>query len=516
MILSLKADEKARLFGLPVVNLFQKRANYSSLILIPESIAEKYKTICFENNEINIKVATANPEDEFIISFLENLKVSEKKTLEIYVSTPESIEYALEWYKDENLNPEALNKELKREKEIIEKKINKFSPLESYTSLDTILDHAIFSKASEVHLECIPEYARIFYHVNGLHEIAKIPEPVGSKLVGELKQMSHLRSGHIHQKGDFFKLYKNEFYHIVTTIFPMPVGIKVNIEISDMNEDRFNLSRLGMQEETIKSVLHSLRTDNGLFLVTGNFGSGRTYTMYALLSLFMKKGKKVATVENDIDCFIDGFKQLEVRPLEGKTYISGLKEVIQSGYDSILLDGLRDTQTARYVQTEVSRDKIIVVPFSDQTISGAVYHLEELGFTKDQIARDLKLIINQRLLLKLCPNCRVEKSLSPSDKEDIKKEINNLPKTSNHSNIKLKEYMHSGCPSCNATGFSGHIAIFEALPIDDEIRSLIINGTLDIKEKDILKKKGLISLKQDGLIKVSEGVTTLDEIERVS
>jgi type IV pilus assembly protein PilB len=515
MELQIKSDEKARLLGLPMVNLFQKKANFQSLILIPESFANKNKIVCFESSEDMIKVATSLPEEDSNILFLEDLKNREKKNVEVYVAYPEAINYALEWYKDDAIDPRTIQKiDAKEEQE--EKKIKKITELKAYSSIDDILDHAIFSSAHEVHFDCTPEYARIFYHINGLHEIAKIPEPAGAKIVNDIREMSHLRQNHIHQKGDFFKLYKNNFYHIITTIFPMPVGIKVNIEINELDDDRFNLARLGMQEEVIKKVLHSLKTDSGLFLVTGPAGSGRTYTMYALLSLLMRKGKKVSTIENDIECFIEGFDQIEVRPLEGKTYASGLKQASRKDSNAILLDGLRDMQTTSLVKNEISQNKIVFVPFNDGSISQAIYHMEELGFSKQDIAKDLKLIINQRLLLRLCPNCRLEKSLSAEEKKEDLKELNNLPKTSKHSNIKIKEYMHSGCTSCSETGFSGHIAIFEALPVNEEVRDAILKGIFDIKEKEIFRNNGLLNLKQDGLIKVSEGITTIDELDRVS
>ncbi|MEM4260105.1 MAG: ATPase, T2SS/T4P/T4SS family [Candidatus Woesearchaeota archaeon] len=515
MKLDLSVDEKARLLGLPVVNLFQKKANFQSLLLIPESFASKNKIICFDLSEDKIKIATAFPEEDANVLFLEDLKNKEKKIIEVYVTSIDAINYSLEWYKDENIDTNIVEK-IEKQKEKEEQKIKVIEELKSYSSIDEILDHAIKFKAKEIHLECVPEYARIFYHVNGLHEIAKIPEPSGSKLVNDIKEMSHLRENHIHQKGDFFKLHDNQFFHIITTIFPLPIGIRVNIEINKIEEDRFNLAKLGMQEEVIKKVLNSLKNDNGIYIVTGPPGSGRTYTIYALLSLFLRKGKKISTIENGIECFVDGFNQTEVRPQEGKTYAFGLKQASKNGANVILIDGLRDLQTANIVKNEVYKNKIIIVPFADNSIFQVIYHLEELGFTKEEIVNNLKMIINQRLLLKLCPNCRLEKVPEIEESEEIKKLINNLPKMSKHSNIKIKEYMHSGCTSCSETGFSGHIGIFEVLPINNEVKDAILKGNIEQKEKELLKNNGLLSLKQDGIIKVLEGITTLSELYRVS
>lgn len=512
-------DQKARIFSLPVVNLYEKNPSHDGLSLVPEDLAYKKRFVIFEIIDGLIKVAVEDPSDETIFDILDGIKNSTGKKIELFIASPEHITYALEWYKDKDLTKETeeeIEKNTKERGKEAEEKIKIKTPeAPKFTSVEEIFDHAISFGATKIHIECTDKKTKIYYHVNKLHAIADLPVDRGNQLIAEIKDMAHLEASHTHRHGDFSISDKDKFFRFLVTSFPLPIGEKLNIEIEEIDEDRFSLPYLGMRQEQIEDVKKAFKKDKGIFFVVGPEGSGKTSTMYGLIKSFLKKGKRVATLENPIECFLKGADQLEVNPLEGLTYIAGFRKLLSQNYEVIMIEGIRDSQTLKAVFEASEKGKIIIAPLHDKDIFKVFDHLEGMGIGPDMISANVNLIINQRLVLRLCSNCKKQMPQDEILKEGLKLEMEKLLKLENHSNIKLREFKAQKCKSCDMTGFFGHTAIFEIVLMDRRAGELLRTKETQTKEENALSKNGIITLYQDGLLKAFNGTTTLDEISRV-
>lgn len=515
---SLTIDEQARIFNLPIVNLYEKNPSHDGLSLIPETIAFKKRVIVFEIKPDFLKVAIENPQDKDVLGLLEGIKKTTEKPIELFLASRDHITYALEWYKDKDLTKEAeeeIEKNTEERTKEAEEKIKIKQPEKPrFTSVDDILEHAISMGAVKVHIDCVPSETKVFYHINKFHAVATIPESQGKKIISEIKYRAHIEDGHIHKHGDFSISKDDKYYRLLVTSFPLPVGEKLNIEIEELIEDRFTLSYLGMRQEQI-NLLDKALIKNGVIFVVGPSGSGKTATMYALLKMLSQKGRKSATLENPIECYLEGVDQFEVKPLEGLTFFNGFKKLLSQNYDAIMIEGIRDSQTLNAVFEASERGKIIIAPLLDKNIFTVFTHLEEMGIRPETISRNLRAIVNQRLVLRLCSACKAKVIHDQEFGETFKNQLGNLLKDKNHSNIKLREFRAGKCKNCEMTGFSGHTGLFEVILVNKDSEKLLRNRKAETKEDNILKNSGVITLYQDGLLKVSEGITTQDEINRV-
>jgi len=516
-VLKLSADKKARIFNLPLINLYEKKPVYDALILIEESLASKLRLIPFDLDNSQIKVAVENPENQEVLDILTGLKEKLKKEIKVFVAFPEQINYGLEWYKDNDLSE---NQEKYQEKVLKNKakeaeqnlKVNiPETQLPVFDSAENLIDHAISFKASKIHFDCTPEGAKIYYHIQKLHAISKLSSQQGSKIVTEIKKMAHLEEGHVHRHGDFSLVDGQKFFRFLVTSFPLPVGEKINIEIDEIDQQRYTLKSLGISLQQQEEILSETRNDSGIYFVVGPEGSGRTTTMYALLRLFKEKNKRILTLEKPVDCYFKGVDQVEVEPLKGLTFSLAFKKLFHN-YDVILIEGIRDSQTLDLVFEASLKGKIIIAPLNLKDSLAVFNHLEQMGIEKEKILNNVKVIINQRLVLRLCANCRIKTDLSDSETEEISIE---LAKNPTLNKMIAKKFEPHQCHNCDQTGFFGHLGIFEVITKNHDFKELIRYNQAN-KQEGYFNKKNIITLYQDGLLKVTEGLTTLEEVKRVT
>ena len=516
-MLKLSADKKARIFNLPLINLYEKKPVYDALILIEESLASKLRLIPFDLDNTQIKIAVESPENQEVLDILAGLKEKFKKEIKVFVAFPEQINYGLEWYKDNDLskNQEKYQEKILKEKtkeaeQNLKVKIpqNQF-PI--FDSAEALIDHAISFKATRIHLDSTPEGAKIYYHIQKLHAISSLSAQQGSKLISEIKKMAHLEEGHVHRHGDFSLVDGQKFYRFLVTSFPLPVGEKINIEIDEIDEHRYTLKSLGILPQQQQELLSETEADSGIYFITGPEGSGRTTTMYALLRLFKEKNKRILTLEKPIDCYFKGVDQVEVNPLKGLTFSLAFKKLFHN-YDVILIEGIRDSQTLDLIFEASSKGKIIIAPLNLKDSLAVFNHLEQMGIEKEKILNNVRAVINQRLVLRLCANCRAKVDLSVPEIEEIKTGLGKNPALNKMISKKFEPHQ---CHNCDQTGFFGHLGIFEVITKNHDFRELIRYNQAN-KQEGYFSKKNIITLYQDGLLKAAEGLTTLEEIKRVT
>lgn len=370
----------------------------------------------------------------------------------------------------------------------------------------------VFLKGSDIHTEPTKEKTIIRARIDGmLTNIAEIDHHLYKKILSRIKLLSKLKLN-IEKKpqdGRFSVVFGGSKIEIRVSTLPSEYGEAIVMRILDP-KSLINLDQLGLRKDLEKLFNHEIEKPNGMIIVTGPTGSGKTTTLYAFLKKISKPNNKVITIEDPIEYHLNGITQTQVDEKRGYTFVSGLKSIVRQDPDTILVGEIRDEETAKIaIQASLTGHLVLSTLHTNDAI-GSIARLEALGEVVTNIAPAVNIIIAQRLIRKICKNCR---KLENANKEELtlfKKELPFL----NLENIKIAKAI--GCDACNNTGYKGRIGIFEALVLDDEIKNFLVSSPSLIQLKEKAIQKGMTSIKQDGLIKVLKRETTLEEIKRVA
>jgi len=282
-----------------------------------------------------------------------------------------------------------------------------------------------------------------------------------------------------------------------------------------------NIEKLGIREDILALFQQELKRPNGMILVTGPTGSGKTTTLYAFLRTVHDPGIKIITIEDPIEYELEGISQTQVNPTYGYDFESGLSAIVRQDPDVILVGEIRTYQTAKIALQAAMTGHLVFSTLHTNDATGTISRLEALGESSTNIAPALNLVIAQRLVRNVCPRCAYFLKATDKEKETLRSGLKGSPVLQKFASLdfdKLKiAHVHpDGCESCNFTGYQGRTGIFEAFALDDEIENFVLESPSIPRLKEALKKKGMTSMYQDGLVKVIQQKTTLEEVLRVS
>jgi type II secretory ATPase GspE/PulE/Tfp pilus assembly ATPase PilB-like protein len=276
------------------------------------------------------------------------------------------------------------------------------------------------------------------------------------------------------------------------------------------------IEELGLRKDLLEIFNEQIRKPFGMIVVTGPTGSGKTTTLYAFLKRVKSPEIKIITIEDPIEYHLEGISQTQVDPKKGYDFANGLRALMRQDPDVILVGEIRDLETAKTAVQAALTGHLVLTTLHTNDASGAVSRFIDLGVRPVSLAPALRMVVAQRLVRKVCKYCAKKKKLSRKEIDFFKKELSRLkikiPKISSETQILESK----GCPECNFSGYRGRIGIFEVLVIDDDIESLILKNASSLEIKKLAIKKGMVSLYQDGLIKVLNQITTLEEVNRVA
>jgi type II secretory ATPase GspE/PulE/Tfp pilus assembly ATPase PilB-like protein len=315
-----------------------------------------------------------------------------------------------------------------------------------------------------------------------------------------------------------FTIKMREFdVEVRVSVIPGPNGENIVMRLLSPKNISLDLTTLGFRKDVYEYILKEIRRPNGMLITTGPTGSGKTTALYAFLKEVTDPEVKIITLEDPIEYHLTGVTQTQVETERGYTFADGLRAILRQDPDIVLVGEIRDKETAEIALHAALTGHIVFSTLHTNDAAGAIPRFIDMGANPTILSAALIDIMAQRLLRRICLACKEEYKPNETEKQKIKIALSNLPKTVEvpliDENIKL--YRGKGCPACNNTGYKGRIAIFEVIPVDMDIERLITKLPSHADVLEMAKKKGFISMYQDGMIKVVEGVSTLEELESV-
>ncbi len=394
-------------------------------------------------------------------------------------------------------------------KEIIEKNLS----TSTSKLLEIILKGAIDLNSSDLHFEAQKTKVRLRLRIDGiLQEVLGLDLNIYKSILSRLKLISKvkLNIANLPQAGRFTISIEESQIEIRMSTLPTEYGESIVLRILNP-EKLISLDKLGLRKDFLELFKKEIKKPNGMIIITGPTGSGKTTTLYAFLKTIHGSGKKIITIEDPIEYHLNGISQTQTNPTKGYDFASGLKAIMRQDPDIILVGEIRDSQTSKIALQAALTGHLVFTTLHTNDAAGTVARLVSLQANPVNIGPAINLIIAQRLVRNVCKKCRVPKKISDMEMKKIKKKLKGIPFPSSPTIFKAK-----GCKYCNFTGYSGRTGIFEALVVDEEIEKFILkNQSIAALRKEALRK-GLTTIQQDGLIKALQGATTLEEVERVT
>lgn len=514
MMLAL-ADE----IGEKYVNLNDITIDPIIVVLIPEEMARRHQLIAIDKDEKKLTVAMANPLDVFAH---DELKIRLGYNIESVLSYGEDINKALdevfgvtdEWDsvigKIENMQITVLEEEEKERANISAITESEEAPVVALVNLAIL--RAVKEKASDIHIEPFGEdILKVRYRIDGiLHDVMSLPRNLQLSVISRIKIMSDLdiAEKRLPQDGRIQVNVGGRNINIRVSILPAVTGESAVLRILDPSSILLELDSLGFSPDILPNFLSLIKKPNGIILVTGPTGSGKSTTLYTTLNLLNSTEKKIMTIEDPVEYRLKGISQVQAKPKIGLTFAAGLRSFLRQDPDIMLVGEIRDKETAEIAVQAALTGHIVLSTLHTNDAPSSVIRLIDMGIEPFLISSAVVGIIAQRLVRRICSKCKKEIKMTP----DIKKILDEYGINSNE----IALYKGEGCPYCKETGYKGRIAIFELMVITDNIRDLISKNATTAKLRETAIKEGMCQLREDGIKKVCEGLTTIDEVLRVA
>ncbi len=524
-----KAAEKADSLGLDYVSLDRFPLSPEALSLIPEDEARELNMVCFYYDGKNIRIATTEPSEEINLE-IKNLESSHYSKAKLYLVSKTSFNIALEAYKT---LPKV--KKYNSGVEISEEKLEEFKKdISSYKSLNDkistvnisdvitlILATAIKLEASDVHIEAEEKGVAIRLRLDGvLQDAALIDVARWEKIISRLKILAEVKINvnDKPQDGRFTIYLSSSKLDVRASFLPTAYGESVVMRILDSTATGIDFEQLGLRPEVAPILKREIQKPNGLILTTGPTGSGKTTTLYTILNKLNKPGTKIVTLEDPIEYQLEGINQSQVDEKKGYSFSDGLRSILRQDPNIVMVGEIRDIETAEISVRASLTGHLVLSTLHTNDASGVIPRLTDIGVKPYFLVPSINAVIGQRLVRKLCPNCKREKEANSEEAEQINKILSVIsPKANISVPASLPKIYEpgDGCESCGMIGYKGRIGIYEVFTMNDKIKQLTVDSAPSFKILQQAIEDGMITMLQDGILKVLDGTTSLEEIYRV-
>ncbi|MEK9151577.1 MAG: ATPase, T2SS/T4P/T4SS family [Patescibacteria group bacterium] len=524
----------AYILGIPFVDLSKEAIPIEILQIVPELIAKKYNIVSFEKTGTNLKVAMLNPEDLQTIDF-----IKKKTGLKIVpcLTTRESIQTALHQY-EKSLKAEfgdILTGDIKpdgesRDEENLEQVA---AGLPIIRIVDTLLKHAILESASDIHIEPDEKEVHVRYRIDGvLHDAMTLPKDVAAGIVARIKVLSNLKlDEHRLPQDGRFKI-QNDEYKISFRVSMLPVfdGEKIVMRLLDETSKGLTLEKMGLTGPALEAVHREINKPNGMILVTGPTGSGKTTTLYTVMDILNTPEVNISTVEDPVEYRMPRVNQTQINPKVGMTFAAALRSLLRQDPDIIMVGEIRDQETLEIAMHAAMTGHLVLSTLHTNSAAATLPRMLDMGAEPFLIASTVNVIIAQRLIRRLCVECRKAYTLDKKEVESLGKSydidaifkyLKNDPvgkkfveKAKDWSEITM--YKPVGCDQCGGEGYRGRNGIYEVLPMDTDIRKLVTQAATTEDIENQAKKNGMSTMAEDGFLKIIQGITSLEEVMRAT
>ncbi len=514
-------EARAKLISIPFVSIATLPFSPEALSFVPRTVAERFNVIPFAyDKERNIlSVAMSDPLDLEMINFI---KQKTGSAVSSFQAIPSEIKTAIQSQYTFGLVGEVKQalKETEQltgvktfDKESISQVI-KEAPIAKIVS--TILEYAIKSKASDVHLEPQEDRVRIRYRIDGiLYERLSLPLAVKEAVISRIKILSDMKidEHRIPQDGRFNFKFGDEEVDLRVSTLPVSFGEKIVMRLLKKSGGVPSLPELGLRGTALRNLEVSILRPHGIIIVCGPTGSGKTTTLYSVLSKLNTTRVNILTLEDPVEYQIPGTNQVQINPDVGLTFATGLRAFLRQDPNIVLVGEIRDKETTDLALQASLTGHLVFSTLHTSSASGALPRLIDMGAETFLLASTMNAILGQRIARKICAHCKKEFKPARELVDELRKSLGNLMTVTDGE---LKLYKGEGCDYCGHSGYSGRVGIFEVLPITETIAKLILTKTDANGIEKQARAEGMITMKQDGYLKVIEGISTMDEILRVA
>lgn len=530
---------------MPFIELDPRDITIDSLNKIPERIARQYNAVVFKIDEDGlIHLAMDDPDDVQAISFLEKEIGTNTK---IYIASHENILLCLENYRGD-VNEE-LNEviDIQREddgsaQQVSEADVAEDSPIAQTVNL--LLEYAIRSQASDIHIEPRESFVQIRYRVDGvLKEVNQLPRNVLGALVSRIKILANLKidERRVPQDGRFKIKVAGKQYALRVSTLPIADGEKVVMRILDESNQAVTLQELGYWGHSLRVMTEAIAEPNGMILITGPTGSGKSTSLFSVLTMLNKPDINISTVEDPVEYKIPGVNQTQTNAKAGMTFATGLRALLRQDPNIIMVGEIRDGETANLGVQAALTGHLVLSTLHTNNAATCLPRLLDMGIEPFLIASTVKAVVGQRLVRRLCMSCRQEYAPSVEEVAEITKlftlsvdetfsAVHQLVQEAQSQGIggdtpigttdqtiqKLWRQNTEGCDECNHTGYKGRIGIYEVLGNTVSIQKMIVANATSSQIQDQAITEGMTTMQADGLVKMLRGATTIDEVLRVT
>jgi len=547
------AQRRAAKTGYPYADLSTTPINTEALALIPQEASQKAKIAAIEVQEKKVAVAAFNPSDALAQEVIQKLK-AEGYQPSAFVVSLSGLQYIWNFYKFVPEKTEEITGRVRIEEQKLIDLRNVLTSLENIKSsvqklntetshageiLEIILAGALANRASDIHFESTEHNVKLRLRIDGLLQdvFNEIKKDIYSRLVSRIKLLSGLKLN-IHdepQDGRFTIKLPGKEVEVRVAVAPSEFGEVVVMRLLDPEAINLSLTDLGIREDDLEIIKTELKRPNGMILNTGPTGSGKTTTLYAFLKHKKKPEIKIITIEDPIEYHLEGIEQTQVDEDAGYTFANGLRSLMRQDPDVILVGEIRDRETGEIAVQAALTGHLVFSTLHTNQAAGAIPRLLDLGVKASSIGPALNLVIAQRLVRRLCENCKVPEEIDGTLREKVEKFLAGIPKRVNRERFKeIKIFKPKGCAKCNGVGYKGRIGIYELFLNDPEYEKLLIDlesaglsshKTLEeligqqAGESAIKKfalEQGMVTIQQDGILKIISGMTTFEEVEEIT
>lgn len=506
------ARAMAKKWGLEYISLNKEGIDMAAANLITPEIAQKYKLLPVRIRDGKLLVAMSNPNDIIAIDDLELITGYEVQPI---IVMDRELNIAIEQFTNmsKNIEQQAEFQKEEEEEDRIDSIDDEVNEKPAVQLVNQILNQAVRANASDIHIEPQEKYTRVRFRIDGvLHEILQAPLKLHPTIVSRIKVMGgmDIAERRIPQDGRTTIRVADKTVDIRIATLPSAFGEKVTLRLLNRSSKMLTLEELGFHNRQLQLYEETIRLPYGFLLITGPTGSGKSTTLYATLAKLNSPDKNIITLEDPIERRMEGLNQIQVNVRAGMTFASGLRSILRSDPDIIMVGEIRDMETAKIAVESALTGHLVFSTLHTNDAPGAVTRLGEMGVEPFLTASSLIGVLAQRLVRVLCPQCKKPYVMS---REEILKSVPDFPIGPDEKYVTL--YRPVGCMSCNHTGYRGRKGVFEFLRVTESIQKMILNKASANEIRETAMREGMNTLRQDGLMKVKQGLTSMEELLRV-
>ncbi|MFA5945970.1 MAG: GspE/PulE family protein [Patescibacteria group bacterium] len=535
---SIKKQEKevetvksAASLGVKSIDLKGFPISPEALALVPEARSKELQSVVFLFNGPELRLGTMRPDDPKVKELMFELEERNKTHAAMYLISEESFNQALKLYaslptihaiiKGVQITEDELAKYAAEMTD--NSTIAKLMMEASVTDiLAIVIAAALKLNSSDIHIEAEETGIAVRFRVDGiLQTIAKLESSSWKKLINRIKLIASLKLNVTDQAQDgrFTIFQKNKKIDVRLSTIPTAYGESVVMRLLNPDSISMEFAGLGFRPAALKKITKEIERPNGMIVTTGPTGSGKTTTMYAILKHLNTADTKIITLEDPVEYKVEGINQSQIDASKDYTFAKGLRSILRQDPDIVMVGEIRDLETAEIAIQAALTGHMLLSTIHTNDAAGAVPRFLSMGVAPHLLAPAINAIMGQRLIRKLCDKCKVPLTLEPELVEEVKKLLDVIPPASGEPPVdatKVQFYGPKGCEVCHNTGYKGRLGVYEILIKDAEIEKAILGGNIsEYAMREIAQKQGMITMAQDGLIKASEGLTSVEEVKRI-